>query len=302
MYHQPVLLTEVIDGLAIRPEGIYADATLGGGGHARAILEKLGPRGRLVGFDQDEDAWEQQPGDKRFTLVPENFRHLERFLKLHSALPLDGLLADLGVSSHQFDTAQRGFSTRYDAPLDMRMDRRSEFTAANLLRTWSEPELLQLFEQYGEVSNARTLARLLVQARRTHELDTIGALKAVLKPVIRGNPQRYLAQVFQALRIGVNDELEALRQLLVQAAKVIRPGGRLAVITFHSLEDRLVKQFIKTGSFGSSATADDRPVEKPFRPVTKKPVTAGPAELKTNNRARSAKLRIAERTGTQDSK
>ncbi|MGX5820488.1 16S rRNA (cytosine(1402)-N(4))-methyltransferase RsmH [Chitinophaga lutea] len=296
-YHLPVLLHEVVELLRIDPAGTYADATFGGGGHSRAILEQLGPQGRLIVFDQDDDAYRNRIPDERVTFVRENFRHLQRFLRLHNAPGIDGLLADLGVSSHQFDTGARGFSTRFDGNLDMRMDTRSSRTAADVLQTYSEQRLQGLFQDYGEVTNARTLARTIVQLRKAHPLKTIGEFKSLIQPIVKGNPAKYLAQVFQALRIEVNDELGALRDLLTQSAQVLKPGGRLAIITFHSLEDRLVKNFMKTGSFD---TTEDHPFStettpKVFRLVTKKPVTAGDAELRANPRSRSAKLRVAEK-------
>jgi 16S rRNA (cytosine1402-N4)-methyltransferase len=278
-YHQPVLWHEALDALAVQPDGIYVDATLGGGGHAAGILERLGPAGRLIAFDQDEDAWKNLPGDPRATLAGENFRHLRRFLRLYGALPVNGILADLGVSSHQFDTPERGFSTRGDALLDMRMDKRQSLTAAAVLREYSRDELQRLFERYGEVSNARTLADRIDEARKSFPMKTVGELKAVSETVSRGNPRRYLAQVFQALRIAVNDEFGALEEMMDQAAEVLAPAGRLVIITFHSLEDRLVKDFMKS---------DPR-----LRPVYKKPVEPDPGEVSRNPRARSARLRAA---------
>ncbi|RAJ73941.1 16S rRNA (cytosine1402-N4)-methyltransferase [Chitinophaga dinghuensis] len=296
-YHLPVLLQETTELLHINPSGTYVDATFGGGGHSRAILEKLGENGKLIVFDQDEDAYKNRIIDDRVTFVQQNFRHLQRFLKLHKAEPVDGILADLGVSSHQFDTAERGFSTRFDADLDMRMDTRTDFTAAQLLATWSEARLHLLFQEYGEVTNAKTLAQTIVKNRKTHPMRTIAAFKAVIQPIVKGNPQKYLAQVFQALRIAVNDELGALKDLLTQSAEVLKPGGRLAIITFHSLEDRMVKNFMKSGSF-EEAQDDPFGLETPpklFKLITKKPVSASEAELKSNSRSRSAKLRVAEK-------
>lgn len=296
-YHLPVLLSETLELLQIRPDGIYVDATFGGGGHSRAILEQLSPQGRLIVFDQDEDAYRNRIVDDRVTFVRENFRHLQRFLRLHRATEVDGLLADLGVSSHQFDTAERGFSTRFDGELDMRMDTRSTKTAADILQSYSEQQLQLIFQEYGEVTNARTLAKTIVQLRKAHPLRTIAEFKSLIQPVVKGNPAKYLAQVFQALRITVNDELGALKDLLAQSAQVLKPGGKLAIITFHSLEDRLVKNYMKTGGF---EIIDDNPFAfeappKLFRLVTKKPVTAGAPELRSNPRSRSAKLRVAEK-------
>jgi 16S rRNA (cytosine1402-N4)-methyltransferase len=295
-YHLPVLLQEVITLLQIKPDGTYVDATFGGGGHSRAILAQLGEQGRLIVFDQDEDAYNNRIDDPRVTFVQQNFRHLARFLKLYKATPVDGILADLGVSSWQFDTADRGFSIRFDGDLDMRMDQRGNITAAQLLQTYSEQQLHLMFQDYGEVTNARTLAKTIVQSRKARPMRTISEFKSVIQPIVKGNPQKYLAQVFQALRIAVNDELGALKDLLTQSAEVLTPGGKLAIITFHSLEDRLVKNFMKSGQF---EIADDtysfETPAKLFKLDTKKPVTAGPEELKRNTRSRSAKLRVAEK-------
>ncbi len=297
-YHVPVLLQEVLELLQVQPGGIYVDCTYGGGGHSRAILEKAGPSARLIAFDQDADARQNLPVDERIIFVPSNFRHLQRFLKLHGIDKVDGVLADLGVSSHQFDEASRGFSTRFDAALDMRMDQRQEKTAADILHDLSEQALHKMFEQYGEVTNAKTLARTIVEARKTTTLKTIDQLKNVLRPVVKGNPNKYLAQVFQALRIEVNDEMGALKDLLEQSPAVLKEGGRIAVITFHSIEDRLVKQFFRDNSF-------EAPEENPFsniqrsktlQPVNKKPVTASGEEIRKNPRSRSAKLRVAQKT------
>ncbi|MGZ8544770.1 MAG: 16S rRNA (cytosine(1402)-N(4))-methyltransferase RsmH [Flavisolibacter sp.] len=297
-YHVPVLLQEVVDHLQVKPGGIYVDCTYGGGGHSKAILEKAGPEGKLIAFDQDVDARQNLPDDERVIFVASNFRHLQRFLRLHGIEKVDGILADLGVSSHQFDEAARGFSTRFDAALDMRMDQRQEKTAADILQQLSEQALHKMFEQYGEVTNAKTLARTLVEARKSTTLKTIDNLKNVLRPVVKGNPNKYLAQVFQALRIEVNDEMGALKEMLEQSPLVLNEGGRIAVITFHSIEDRLVKQFFRDNSF-------DVPEENPFDntkkirtllPVNKKPVTATEEEIKKNPRSRSAKLRVAEKT------
>ncbi|HEX2533833.1 MAG TPA: 16S rRNA (cytosine(1402)-N(4))-methyltransferase RsmH [Chitinophagaceae bacterium] len=296
-YHVPVLLQEAVEGLAIRPSGVYVDCTFGGGGHSRAILGRLGPEGRLIAFDQDADAAQNLPDDPRILFVPHNFRHIGRFLKLHRIAGADGILADLGVSSHQFDEASRGFSTRFDARLDMRMDQRTDKTAFDVVQTYGEAELHKLFEQYGEVTNARTLARTIVEVRRTASLQTVEGFKAAVQGIVKGNPHKYFAQVFQALRIEVNDELGALKELLEQVPEVLQPGGRAAVITFHSLEDRLVKIFFRDGTFTEEP---DNPFatggkERLLRIVTKKPVTAAPDELKRNPRSRSAKLRVAER-------
>lgn len=296
-YHVPVLLEEALDALAIRPAGVYVDLTFGGGGHSRGILDRLGPEGRLIAFDQDEDARRNLPDDPRLTFVPHNFRHVERFLRLHKALPVDGVLADLGVSSHQFDEGERGFSIRFDAALDMRMDRRQSLTAAQLVRETPEEELHRIFERYGEVTNARTLARTIVEIRASQALQTVKQFMDALQGIVKGNPNRYFAQVFQALRIAVNDEFGALEEMLSQLPSVLKPGGRVAIITFHSLEDRIVKHFFKEGAIGP-VTRDEifgtRP-ESPFRAVHKKPVLPTEREIRINPRARSAKLRVAEK-------
>ena len=296
-YHIPVLLNEVIENLHINPEGIYVDCTFGGGGHSRAILQKLNVNGKLVAFDQDADAKRNLPDDERIVFVPQNFRHLHRFLRLNGVVQVDGILADLGVSSHQFDEADRGFSTRFEASLDMRMDQRQTKTAATILNDYSEQQLHKLFEQYGEVTNSKTLAKTIVEGRKATPVKTIQNLKSMISPVVKGNPNKYLAQVFQALRIEVNDEMGALKELLEQLPQVLKKGGRAAIITFHSLEDRLVKIFFRDNSF-------DAPDENPFettrrsqilRQVNKKPIVATADELKKNSRSRSAKLRVAER-------
>jgi len=296
-YHIPVLLNEVIESLDIKPDGVYVDCTFGGGGHSRAILQCLNEKGKLIAFDQDEDAKRHIPDDGRVHFIPNNFRYLQRFLRLNSIDEVDGILADLGVSSHQFDEAERGFSIRFDASLDMRMDQRQRKTAADILNEYSEHQLHKLFEQYGEVTNAKTLARTIVETRRTAPLKTIENLKNVLRAIVKGNPNKYLAQVFQALRIEVNDEMGALKEMLEQTPSVLKKGGRIAVITFHSIEDRMVKTFFKDNTF-------EAPEENPFatterskvlKPVNKKPIVAGNEETKKNPRARSAKLRVAEK-------
>lgn len=295
-YHTSVLLHESINGLNIRPEGIYVDATFGGGGHSSEIMKHLGAGGRLLGFDQDEDAHRNALTDERFTLVQANFSDLKRFLRLHDALPVDGILADLGVSSWQFDTAERGFSYRFDGPLDMRMNRNAERTAAQMLNEYSAEQLQNMFGGYGEVRNAKTLANAVVDARSKKPFEAIADLMAVCEMHRMGEKHKYLAQVFQAIRIEVNDELGALKSLLLQSTEVLKSGGRLAVITFHSLEDRLVKNYMKHGTF------DDEPVkdfygniEKKFKLITKKPIEATDKEQKENSRSRSAKLRVAEK-------
>jgi 16S rRNA (cytosine1402-N4)-methyltransferase len=296
-YHIPVLLREVIDALNIRPDGVYVDCTFGGGGHSNAILEKLGPTGRLIAFDQDEDARKNLPHDNRLLFVPENFRHVQRFLRLHKIQEVDGLLADLGVSSHQLDCGERGFSTRYDAALDMRMDRRASLTAWQIVETYSEQALHKLFEQFGEVTNAKTLARTIVQVRQSQSLRTIEGFKQSVHEAVKGNPNKYFAQVFQALRMVVNDEMGSLRELLTQLAAFIKPGGRVVIITFHSGEDRVVKQFFKSGSLEELPDNPfiSVPVQQHWKWVFKKPLMASQEEQQQNPRSRSAKLRVAEK-------
>lgn len=296
-YHVPVLLAETIEGLNIRPDGIYVDCTFGGGGHAKVILSKLSDKGKLVGFDQDEDAKQNIVADPRFLFVNHNFRHLQRMLRLNGISSVDGVLADLGVSSHQFDEPARGFSTRFEAALDMRMDQRQSLTAYDVVNSYSEQQLHKLFEQYGEVTNSKTLAKTIVRIRETVSLRTIDGFKNALREIVKGNPAKYFAQVFQALRIEVNDELGALKEMLTQVPTLLNPAGRIVIITFHSLEDRLVKNFFRRGSF-------DEPDANPFtteeqvsqlKVITRKPLTASAEEVKRNPRARSAKLRIAEK-------
>lgn len=296
-YHIPVLLAETIDGLNIKEDGVYVDCTFGGGGHSRAILQKLGPHGKLFVFDQDADAEANLPEDKRINFIPQNFRYLQKFLRLQKAIPVDGILADLGVSSHQFDEAGRGFSTRFDAALDMRMDTRQSKTAADVLNSYSESQLHKIFEQYGEVSNSKTLAKRIVQKRTVAPFETIAGFKSAVQDLVKGNPNKYFAQVFQALRIEVNDEMKALEEMLEQAKEVLSPGGRLAVISFHSLEDRIVKHFFKHGSIKEPEVHDVFGTRKPssLTIITKKPVTAASAELARNTRSRSARLRVAEK-------
>lgn len=296
-YHVPVLYHETLDVLSIVPDGIYVDCTFGGGGHSRGILEKLGPKGKLIAFDQDADAQQNIQNEPRLLFIPQNFRHLHRFLRLHGIEQVDGVLADLGVSSHQFDEGERGFSIRFEGPMDMRMDRRQTLTAADIIKTYSEQQLHKLFEQYGEVTNAKTLAAHIVQQRARLPFATIDQFKALISAVVKGNPNKYLAQVFQALRIEVNDEMGALKEMLEQLTKVLKPGGIAAIITFHSLEDRLVKNFFKQGTFEEVIDHPLLSIEKPkhFQLVNKKPITAGAEELKRNSRSRSAKLRAAAR-------
>lgn len=296
-YHVPVLLQEVISALNIKPDGIYVDCTFGGGGHSREILKHLNLKGKLLAFDQDADARQNLPDDQRVVFVPHNFRHLQRFLRLHKAPLVDGILADLGVSSHQFDEASRGFSIRFDGDLDMRMDKRQENRAFDVVNTYTEHQLHKLFEQYGEVTNAKTLAKTIVEVRETVSLKTIANFKNAVRSVVRGNPNKYFAQVFQALRIEVNDELGALQEMLQQIPASLKPGGRVAIITFHSLEDRIVKNFFKKGSFQEEVDSGD-PFRRdsplpPLKIITKKPIVPSDQEQMRNPRSRSAKLRVA---------
>lgn len=300
-YHRPALLDECIEALNIDPAGTYVDATFGGGGHSRAILEQLST-GKLIGFDQDPDAQRNAPNDERFSLIGANFKYLKNYLALYKAMPVDGILADLGVSFHQFDEPERGFSTRFDAPLDMRMNPAMPQTAAEVVNTWELAELQRIFKRYGELRNARQVAVAVVRAREDAPLETAFQLKeAIAHCIPRGVPKRkqqqYYARVFQALRIEVNRELEALETFLQQCAEVIKPGGRLAVISYHSLEDRLVKQFVRTGKFDGALEKDfyGNPI-RPFRPLNNKVIVPSEAEVEQNPRARSAKLRVAERT------
>ena len=296
-YHVPVLLKEVIEHLQIAPEGIYVDCTFGGGGHSTEILKLLNKDGRLIVFDQDRDAEKNVPSDERVTFIPHNFRHLQRMLRFHKISKVNGILADIGVSSHQINVPERGFSTRFDADLDMRMNQNDKKTAAEIVQTYSEEDLHRIFEQYGEVTNSKTLARTIVSLRRTQSMSTINQFKNVLYPVVKGNPEKYFAQVFQALRIEVNEELEALKEMLMQSVEVLEEGGRIAVISFHSLEDRIVKNFFKNGNFEEEQVRDMfGNVEKsPLKVITKKPISPSREELIVNPRSRSSKLRVAEK-------
>lgn len=297
-YHQPVLLKESIEGLNIRPDGIYVDATFGGGGHSRAILERL-TTGKLIAFDQDEDARQEAEKIKHrsFTFCHANFRYLKRFLDWHGVNAVHGILADLGVSSHQFDEASRGFSIRHDGPLDMRMDVRNPLTAARVANEYSADELQRLLSRYGEVRNARTAAMAIVKRRAEAPIHTTGMLVEVLRPFApKRKENQYFARVFQALRIEVNDELKALEDFLHQAGEVLLSGGRLVVLTYHSLEDRMVKNFISKGMVWGEPVKDlYGNIQKSFKAVNRKPICPGDEEISKNNRARSAKLRIAEK-------
>lgn len=296
-YHQPVMLSECITALNIDPEGVYVDVTFGGGGHSLKILEKI-KGGRLIAFDQDEDA--KLEADKinhrSFTFCQANFIYMKRYLKLHQITKVDGILADLGISSHQIDAPDRGFSTRFDGPLDMRMDVKGPLTAAQILNTYPEEKLHKIFGMYGEVKNAKTAAKAITVQRSIRKFDRNFDLLEVLKPIApRGRDFKYYAQVFQALRIEVNQEMEALEAFLMQCSDVMNQGGRLVIMSYHSLEDRMVKNYINTGKVYGDLEKDfyGNPI-KPFAAITRKPVTASEEELEQNNRARSAKLRIAE--------
>jgi 16S rRNA (cytosine1402-N4)-methyltransferase len=294
-YHQPVMLSECLDGMNIKADGIYVDVTFGGGGHSRAILAKLGPNGILIGFDQDPDALQNVIDDDRFIFIDQNFQFLKNNLRLHQIGKVDGILADLGVSSHQFDDAARGFSIRFDADLDMRMDQSRSLTAKKIIATYSEADLHKIFGMYGELHNAKTLANLIVKSRQINDINTVAQLKDIVKPIAkRGKENQYFAQLFQALRIEVNQELEVLKDFLMQTEEVLKPEGRLVVMSYHSLEDRLVKNYIQKGKFSGLLEKDlYGNTAVPFSMVSRKAIIAGEAELSVNNRARSAKLRIA---------
>ncbi|MGL2966595.1 16S rRNA (cytosine(1402)-N(4))-methyltransferase RsmH [Flavobacterium sp. XGLA_31] len=295
-YHNPVLLKETVDGLNIKPDGVYVDVTFGGGGHSKEILSRLGPNGRLFGFDQDEDAWANSLPDERFTLIQENFRYIKRFLRFHGVKSVDGILADLGVSSHQFDVPERGFSTRFDADLDMRMSKKNELDAYKVINEYDDANLRRVFLDYGELKAAPALARTIIEAREKKAIKTTDELKIVLTKFL---PEQFknkiLAQIYQAVRIEVNQEMEVLKEFLEQSLEILKPEGRLSVISYHSLEDRLVKRFMKNGLFEGEPERDFYGnFSVPFKLVGKLIVPTD-AEIKENNRARSAKLRIAEK-------
>ncbi|MFT3948691.1 MAG: 16S rRNA (cytosine(1402)-N(4))-methyltransferase RsmH [Agriterribacter sp.] len=297
-YHIPVLAKETIDLLQIKPGGIYVDCTFGGGGHSRGILVRLDDSGKLIAFDQDADAKANIPDDPRITFLQYNFRHIQKMLRLHKIQEVDGVLADLGVSSHQFDEAERGFSTRFvDADLDMRMDQRQETTAADIVKNYSEQDLHKIFERYGEVTNSKTLAKIIVQQRQVTSVKTVNDFRNAVASVVKGNPNKYFAQVFQALRIAVNDEIGALEEMLQQIPNILKKGGRAAIITFHSIEDRTVKDFFRYGSFEEPETDSiyGTKSESPFNVITKKPISPSTKELNENPRSRSARLRVAEK-------
>jgi 16S rRNA (cytosine1402-N4)-methyltransferase len=294
-YHTPVMLQECIEALDIKKDGTYVDVTFGGGGHSREIMKHLGKNGRLLAFDQDADAQQNMIDDERFEFIDQNFRYLKNFSRLHGAIPVDGILADLGVSSYQFDQPERGFSIRFDAELDMRMNQSSELSAKAVVNNYSEADLHRIFGIYGEIQNAKSLANTIATARLNKPINTVADLKNVIAARIpKGKENKYLAQVFQALRIEVNQELEALKDFLNQTAEVLATGGRLVIMSYHSLEDRLVKNFIAKGKFSGEVEKDffgnD---QKPFDALSRGAITASEDEIKENNRARSAKLRIA---------
>ena len=296
-YHKPVLLNESVDGMNITGSETCVDVTFGGGGHSREIVKRLGEKGRLFGFDQDKDAVANSLVDERFTLVQQNFRYLKNFLKFHQAVPVDCVLADLGVSSHQFNEGERGFSIRFEGPLDMRMDQSGDLTAEKIINDYEEVDLIRIFREYGEVKNAQKLVFEIVNTRDSGRITKTKELIEIIEDCVPGKfRNKYLAQVFQALRIEVNDEMGALKDMLEQSYEVLRPGGRLSVITYHSLEDRLVKNFFKKGKFEGELEKDffGNPQLK-FKLINRKPILPTEEEIKNNNRARSAKLRVAEK-------
>lgn len=297
-YHKPALLDESIKGLDIKPKGSYVDLTFGGGGHSLEVLKKLGKNGRLVVFDQDQDAFANVPDDKRLIFVGANFRYLKHYLRYHAIEQVDGILADLGISSHQIDQPDRGFSFKSDAALDMRMDVRSKRTASQLLNEAPQDELVRIFKSYGELGNARALSAAILKAREEAAIETTGDLERVLNPFIpRHQPSKFLARVYQALRIEVNREMEALREMLLQTADCLKPGGRLVVITYHSIEDRIVKNYLRSGNLEGEIKKDFYGnIHSPWKLVNRSVITPSEEEIKENNRARSAKLRIAERS------
>jgi len=295
-YHNPVLLKETVDGLNIKPDGVYVDVTFGGGGHSKEILSRLNANGKLFGFDQDEDAWENALPDERFTLIQENFRYIKRFLRFHGIKEVDGILADLGVSSHQFDVPERGFSTRFDADLDMRMSKKNDLDAHKIINEYDDVNLKRVFLDYGELKIAPALARTIIEAREIKSIDTTDELKLVLQRFL---PEQFknkvLAQIYQAIRIEVNQEMDVLKEFLEQSLEILKPEGRLSVISYHSLEDRLVKRFMKNGMFEGEPEKDFfGNFSVPFKLIGKL-IVPTEEEIKINNRARSAKLRIAEK-------
>lgn len=297
VYHSPVLLKESVEGLNIIPEGVYVDVTFGGGGHSKEILSKLGPKGKLIAFDQDQDALSNTINDDRFVLINENFRYVKRFLKFYGYKTVDGILADFGVSSHQFDVAERGFSTRFNADLDMRMNQNSKLSAYHVVNEYDEEQIKQVLFNYGELRQAPAMAREIVSQRKNEEIITTEQLKHALKRFLQHKKEnKVLAQIYQAIRIEVNQELEVLKEFLLQTSELLKKGGRLSVISYHSLEDRLVKRFIRNGLFEGEPERDMfGNFEVPFKKVGGL-ITPSEEEIKLNNRARSAKLRIAEKS------
>lgn len=295
-YHNPVLLNETVGGLNIRPDGVYVDVTFGGGGHSREIMKHLGPNGKLFAFDQDEDAQANKIDDERFTLIPENFRFIKRYLRFYGIKEVDGILADLGVSSHQFDVAERGFSTRFDAELDMRMSRKNSLSAAVVVNEYDEAHLRRVLFEYGELKNAGAMANTIVTARKVKPIRNSDQLKQVLAKFLPAHKSnKILAQIYQAIRIEVNQEIEVLKEFLEQSLEVLKPGGRLSVISYHSLEDRLVKRYMRNGMFEGEPERDMfGRFEVPFRSIEKL-IVPTEEEIAVNNRARSAKLRVAEK-------
>lgn len=295
-YHNPVLLHPTVDGLNIKPDGIYVDVTFGGGGHSKEILRRLGPNGKLFAFDQDEDALANALPDERFTLINENFRFIKRFLRFHGVKSVDGILADLGVSSHQFDVPERGFSTRFDAGLDMRMSQKNDLNAYRVVNEYDDADLRRVFSDYGELKNAPVLSRTIIEAREFQPIKTTDELKEVLaKHLPERVRNKILAQIYQAIRIEVNQEMDVLKEFIEQSLEILNPGGRFSVISYHSLEDRLVKRFIKNGMFEGEPERDFfGNFSVPFKTIGKL-IVPDDAEIKINNRARSAKLRIAEK-------
>ncbi|GAB2766368.1 16S rRNA (cytosine(1402)-N(4))-methyltransferase RsmH [Salinimicrobium soli] len=295
-YHNPVLLKETVDGLNIQPSGVYVDVTFGGGGHSREILSRLGPNGKLFAFDQDKDALENAIDDERFTLINENFRFIKRFLRFYGIRKVDGILGDFGVSSHQFDVAERGFSTRFESELDMRMNQESTLSAFEVVNNYEEKQLRDVLSKYGELRNAPKIARTIVSARKEGEIKTSELLKEILQPFLpAAKEHKILAQIYQAIRIEVNQEIEVLKEFLLQTEGLLKSGGRLSLISYHSLEDRLVKRFIRSGMFEGEPEKDFYGnITVPFKKVGKLIVPSS-EEIKKNNRARSAKLRIAEK-------
>ncbi|BCY27374.1 ribosomal RNA small subunit methyltransferase H [Flavobacterium okayamense] len=295
-YHNPVLLKETVDGLNIKPDGVYVDVTFGGGGHSREIMSRLGEKGRLFAFDQDEDALQNAIEDDRFLLINENFRNIKRFLRFHGIKEVDGILGDFGVSSHQFDVAERGFSTRFDAELDMRMNRRGDLSAFHVVNEYDEQDLKRVFVQYGELKNGGAMANVIVAARKDKQIRNTEHLKQVLSKFLPAHKSnKILAQIYQAIRIEVNQEIEVLKEFLEQSLEILKPGGRLSVISYHSLEDRLVKRYMRNGMFEGEPERDMfGRFEVPFK-IIEKLIVPTEEEIAINNRARSAKLRVAEK-------